>query len=79
MNKQIFLLRDCYDRDIISYGLVFNRDESITAKDIQKSIDEIKQDFYETKTDWQVDDLLEELHKIYDFEEIDFEYRNLEY
>ena len=54
MNKQIFLLRDCYDREIICCGLVFNKDESIIAEDIQKNIDIIKYNFRKNGfDDWQ--------------------------
>ena len=77
-NKTIYLLRDLYDKDIIICGLVFNTDENICFKDIDKTIDDIKNEFRENDyNDWKFDDILDELHGIFDFEEIDFNYNQL--
>ena len=77
-NKTIYLLRDLYDKDIVYCGLVFNTDESICFNDIDSTINDIKVRFGENGfDDWQVDDILEELHIYYDFEEIVFDYKNL--
>ena len=72
-NKFIYLLRDCYDETIVFMGLIFN--EELTKEkriEIECKMNEIKNS-PEYIGEWQVNEIVDELHKIYDFEEIYFE------
>ena len=77
MKDNIYVLVDKYENDMIICGLKFDQNESITYNDIQSTIDEIKEDLTETNGEWQYDEILEELHNVYDFEEIEFNYNVL--
>lgn len=74
MNKQPYLLVENSDYDTIYRVLVF--DERYSKNEIQDKIYSIKMKFYETKfDDWTIDDVLIELSKYYDFEDLgDFHY-----
>lgn len=77
MKDNIYILVDKYESDMVICGLKFNENESITYKDIQNAIDDIKEDLTEINGEWQYDEILDELHTIYDFEEIEFNYNVL--
>lgn len=64
-----YLLVECSDWDEIYRVLMFQ--DKIKATDIQNEIYRIKQKFYDEEYDsWCIDDLLEELSKIYDFTDL---------
>lgn len=64
-----YLLVECSDWDEIYRVLIFQ--DKIKATDIQNEIYRIKQKFYDEEYDsWCIDDLLEELSKIYDFTDL---------
>ena len=68
----IYGIKDKYEPDIVIALLSFKKELSCEEfKAIQNDIDNIK----EKIEDWQFDDILEELHKFYEFEELDIHYR----
>lgn len=71
MNKTAFTLVECSDNDVIYEILVFNG--NVSQKEIQDEIYKIKNKLYEEGLDeWQVQDVLDELSKKYDFETLVF-------
>lgn len=68
-NKQLFLLADHEDCRIIYRALLF--DKMLSQRTIQKTINDILKHWEdEDFTAWNIDDVLEELSAVYDFEEI---------
>lgn len=73
-DKFIYLLKDCYDSNVVFRGLVFN--EELTREkrlEIDNKMNEIKNRPEYEADGWQVWEILDELHKCYDFEEVCFE------
>lgn len=69
MEKQIFLLVECTDYKEIYRTLLFNN--NTPKKEIQNKIYEIKNNFYDNDFDgWTIDDILEQLSKYYNFEDL---------
>lgn len=65
-NKKVFLIADNEDGEIYR-ALLF--DDGISHKELDKTIERIKNVWLEEDfTGWTIDDLLEELSQIYDFE-----------
>ena len=68
-NKQVYLLVECTDYDVIYRVLLFNN--NIDKQDIQDSIDKIKIGLWQNGIeDWTVDDVLQELSTIYNFTDL---------
>ena len=69
----IYLLTDCVESNCV-YKILHFTENNIDKKDINLTINKIKNHFYEEDFDgWIVEDVLEELHKIYDFIEFDYD------
>lgn len=67
-----YLLTDCVESNCVYKILHFT--DNIDKKDINLTINKIKNHFYEEDFDgWIVEDVLEELHTIYDFIEYDYD------
>lgn len=68
-----YLLTDCVESNCV-YKILHFADDKLERKDINLTINKIKNHFYEEDFDgWIVEDVLEELHKIYDFIEFDYD------
>ena len=68
-----YLLTDCVESNCI-YKILHFTENNINKKDINLTINKIKNRFYEEDFDgWIVEDVLEELHNIYDFIEFDYD------
>lgn len=67
-----YLLTDCVESNCV-YKILHFTDDNLYIKDINLTINKIKNHFYEEDfDDWTIDDVLEELHKVYDFIEFDY-------
>lgn len=67
-----YLLTDCVESNCVYKILHFT--DNIDKKDINLTINKIKNHFYEEDfDDWTIEDVLEELHTIYDFIEFDYD------
>lgn len=68
-----YILRDCVENNYI-YRILHFTEENVKREYVDKAINDIKNKFYEEDFDgWIVEDVLEELHKIYDFIEYDYD------
>lgn len=67
-----YILRDCVEYDIIYYILHFT-DENVDRKDIDLTINQIKQDLYDEDTYWDINDVFRRLSTIYDFTIFNFD------
>ena len=68
-----YILRDCVETSCV-YNILRFTDTKIRRIDIDKAIDDIKNKFAEEDFDsWCVEDILEELSMIYDFEILSFD------
>ena len=71
-NKNIYILRECTDFDVI-YGVIM-LDVKHDIKDFQQAIYDTKNGFYGSGFDsWCIEDVFEELYKNFDFEYIAFD------
>ena len=67
-----YILRDCVEYDTIYYILHFT-DKNVDRKDIDLTINQIKQDMYDENTYWDINDVFRKLSTIYDFEIFNFD------
>ena len=65
-----YTITDCYDKNCVYGTLVF--DHPLTYEEyaeIQRKIDELKEEYIENNGDLQYEDILDELHRYFDFED----------